>query len=766
VASKPVEVSASGASSDAVFQTLKWCEARGFKAVAIRYQSKAALDQKYVREDYVTPPLELWQKRKLGVGVVTGPKAGGPVDTDLDCEEAVFFAKRFLPETKAVFGRETKPDSHYLYRIDADDVEKKAFIDPVRKETIIEIRGGGGHQTVLPGSLHEDTGEEIKWSSTPFPEVPVVGYEVLLLAIKKVAIASLIARHLWHEGQRNEMCKHLAGMLFYLEWPEADVLSLIAAVKDYTGDDDKTREKTIIQTFKRGAKGGKITGAATLRKVVEHPAVIDRITEWAGSEGSAILQEYNEKFAVVALEGKFRIAETVNVEKGEPPTLYGKDDFLNMQMADKVTVDEKNVQKALIWLNDPRRRTYKGIDFLPGLDDTAPVMNLWTGWPLEPDPLGKKGCEAYLDLLYYTICGEDDKEFAWLLHWFANIVREPMSKSMTAPVFIGRQGAGKSLAIGYFGKVLGHAYITITNEEHIYGRFNRHLGSALLVHSEEALYAGDKKHRGILKSLITDEFRMFEQKGVDAKRVRNFIRLGLSSNEEHAAPTEVDDRRYSVFHLKDRKIEPDRLKQVLTELNGNGPACLYHYLLNMKYDPMLARVNLKNEALANMKRMNLGNSVESWWYELLKAGQVLPDYLATWAQDPKASNEESTYWPAVVSSTALYGSMQHRMKERGARHIPDQTSFALLLDRMIFNSARDKKLKRKQKFFNNPMVDDMPPYAKQMGARHSTIFNMPSLQECRDGFALFLGQALDWDSDDPDSELHVQEQIQAKHDKF
>jgi hypothetical protein len=58
--------------------------------------------------------------------VQLGPKSGGLCDVDLDCTEAVVLAPAFLPPTHAVFGRKSKPRSHYLYRI--ADPEPKATI--------------------------------------------------------------------------------------------------------------------------------------------------------------------------------------------------------------------------------------------------------------------------------------------------------------------------------------------------------------------------------------------------------------------------------------------------------------------------------------------------------------------------------------------------------------------------------------------------------------------------------------------------------------
>lgn len=726
-------------SSTAVIQTLKWIRKQGFKPVPLRARSKAALDQKYVEAAYAPPADDLWQSKNLGVGVVTGPKHSGPVDVDVDCDEALFFAERFLPPTPAVFGRASKKRSHYLYRVEVPELAKRAFNDPLATPatggaTIIEARADGGHQTVFPGSVHEGTGELIEWADVAFPEVSRVDAPRLDFLVKKVAIAVLIVRHLWAEGQRNEIVKHLSGMFYYLDWDLEETKSLIQAVMDYTDDVDRTRLRTVESSFKKGDAGGKVTGSNTLRTFLGDSRVVDRILDWAGSQSAALLQDYNERFAIVMLEGKFRIAETTPLHRGEPPVLYSKDDFLNYMATDTMDVEDKPVPKARIWMASPRRRSYRSMDFIPGVEDTSPILNLWTGWAMEPSEDGS--CQAWLDMVYYTLCGGDETMFNWVIHWFANIVREPLIKPMTALALIGRQGVGKSLSMQYFGKILGAGYITVTNEKHLYGQFNRHLSTTLLLHSEEALYGGDKKHRGIIKSLITDEYRIFEQKGVDAKQVRNYLRLVLTSNEIWAAPAEVNDRRFTIIDMEARKPDDKMLRGVLEEINSGGPARLFHHLLNMEYNPLIPRRNIKNAALISLKAINFEPAV-GWWHDVLRSGVILPDYLR-WAQTPLDRE-----WPTELGSGALYAALVVKLKERGVRYIPDQSSFAITLNKML-----GMTLTRMQRYYHNPALENAPREAKLLPNKQYTITNLPSLKECRIAFDDYVGQKQEWPSED------------------
>lgn len=728
-------------SSDAVMQTLAWVRKQGFKPVPVHPRSKAAIFRDYAKPDYKPPSDDLWRKHDYGVGVVTGPGHHGPVDADLDCPEALFFAAKFFPRTPAVFGRASKRSSHFLYRSESASFEKQAFIDPVDNSTIIELRGDGGHQTVLPGSIHESTGEIIEWSEAVFPEVPAIAPEELQRAARKTAIATLIVRHIWQPGYHNEPCKHLTGLLFYLDWKLEEVEEVIQAVMEYTDDADKSRIPTVRATFKRGEAGKKISGAGVLRKQLNDDRVVDKLLEWAGSPTVNLLQDYNDRFATVTVEGKFRIA-ALSTDPGKSPTFFSKTDFLDKVATDytEMEVDGKKkvVPKGRLWLASPRRRTYEDVDFRPGEEDDGKTLNLWGGWVVQPSEAAYKAgrCDAFLQLVYEIICGEDGDLAIWLMNWMANIVREPMGKSMTAPVIIGKEGAGKSLMVGYFGMILGPAYTVVTQDKHLIGSFNRHLAGTLLLHSEEALYGGDRKHANIIRSLITDEFRIFEQKGLDAKQVNNYLRLIMLSNLPHAAPAMPGDRRYTVIDMGQRMVHQSLLEQVIDEKNSDGPAALFHYLLHeFDYDPKLARKNVKNENLTEMKTHNM-TPLEAWWMEVLSTGSLLPDRL-NWAQRP-----EKAYWPECVGAPALFSSMEVSLKSRGARAIPSNVSFKHLMERMLGSY----QLLRGSRGYTNLLVGEpgVPQAWTLLNDRQVSYVNFPPLEEARAGFERYIGQKIDW----------------------
>jgi len=85
------------------------------------------------------------------IGVLLGEPSGWLVDVDLDCEEAVALAPKFLPPTGATSGRPGKPASHWWYV--CEGIKTRKHQDPVSKKMIVELRSTGA-QTVVGPSIH------------------------------------------------------------------------------------------------------------------------------------------------------------------------------------------------------------------------------------------------------------------------------------------------------------------------------------------------------------------------------------------------------------------------------------------------------------------------------------------------------------------------------------------------------------------------------------------------------------------------------------
>src|SRR5215207_1899026 len=86
---------------------------RGWNPVAIPHRSKAPIADGWQnrRIDEALAPV-YFNGAPMNVGVQLGSASGGLCDVDIDSPEALALAPHLLPQTRAIFGRRSKPRSH------------------------------------------------------------------------------------------------------------------------------------------------------------------------------------------------------------------------------------------------------------------------------------------------------------------------------------------------------------------------------------------------------------------------------------------------------------------------------------------------------------------------------------------------------------------------------------------------------------------------------------------------------------------------------
>ena len=153
--------------------------------------------------------------KPCNVGILNGVPSKNLLDVDLDCPEALLAAPHLLPETAWVFGRQSAPRSHWIYRTDRSlDSAQLKFTD-LDGADLVELRGTGG-LTVFPPSTHRETGEWIKWDR--FDNLVELPLADLQAAVASVAAAALLARHWPAKGTRDETAMALSGGLVRAGW--------------------------------------------------------------------------------------------------------------------------------------------------------------------------------------------------------------------------------------------------------------------------------------------------------------------------------------------------------------------------------------------------------------------------------------------------------------------------------------------------------------------------------------------------------------------
>ena len=382
---------------------------------------------------------------------------------------------------------------------------------------------------------------------------------------------------------------------------------------------------------------------------------------------------------------------------------------------------EKAVTFATAWLSDFKRRTYDGIEFRPDPSDatgTKHYLNLWRGFGLKAK--GKTdGYAIFRDHLLSNVCSGDAELYGWLFGWFAHLVQRPRERPGTALVFRGRMGAGKTKIGEVVGSLFPSHYFLVDDPRYVVGQFNAHMASCLLLQADEAVWAGSKEAEGRLKGLITSNSQMIEQKGVDAVRLDNFVRLIMTSNEGWVVPAGKDERRWAVFDVDPRCAQNhDYFREMQAELDNGGREALLHDLLTFdlsKVDPCtIPRTN----ALLEQKIRSL-DPLDSWWLERLRSGSTL------------AKGEQ---WLERVPCDALYDDYIAVTEKVGVRRKAEATAFGMGLKKLV------PDIQRRRVTTASDAMDGLS------SVRRAWCYQLPSLDDCRSLFEEAMGQAIAWDA--------------------
>lgn len=366
------------------------------------------------------------------------------------------------------------------------------------------------------------------------------------------------------------------------------------------------------------------------------------------------IDKINEEYAfVVAGGGSHILWETKDeydrnkVVHLDLATFHHKLASLTMQTGD----GEKPRPVSRIWMSSPKRKSYDGICFRPGLAAPKRYYNLWKGFSVTaPGPnegLPREASDAlvmFLDHAKQNICENNDEYFKWFMGYFAHIIQKPWEKPHSAIVLKGRKGVGKNVFVDCIGYLLSNHYMLTANKRYLLGNFNSHLENLLLFALDEAFWSGDKQAEGTLKDLITGKTHVIEHKGKEPYTVANCTRICILSNEEWAIPATVDERRFAVFNVGDARRQDTVFFQKMRQgMECGGYRLLFKYFL----DYPLANIDLNSppatEGLKEQKEASL-SPFEQWWADCLLYGKILgSDFGAEWPEEIEKERIRNAY---------------------------------------------------------------------------------------------------------------------------
>jgi hypothetical protein len=328
-------------------------------------------------------------------------EASNLVDADLDSGWARRLALAFLPASTMKWGRKSEPASHWAWRPVGGKVKYRKYTGVLGAKdgegVLLERRAGAGKQTVIPPSIHKDTGETIEWETGHSGPASEVDAKALCLAFDKLAAASLILS-IWRKDLRHNLTLAICGVLAKAGAEPALVEELITAVVQAEGSDDPQlddRLKVIADTFAKYATGDKraIAGFRELEDLYPEHArdIVAKLTEWLelrpGADSDLPVIDTRDRMWGEIHEQAFAALVDRNQADGGAPVFFQRGDRLVRVRVDdderpklEVVSDAAlrgRLAREIIWFGEGRH----GPKIIPPPDISVKDIQARSDWP-------------------------------------------------------------------------------------------------------------------------------------------------------------------------------------------------------------------------------------------------------------------------------------------------------------------------------------------------------------------------------------------------
>lgn len=409
---------------------------------------------------------------------------------------------------------------------------------------------------------------------------------------------------------------------------------------------------------------------------IDYQVLVTRATPFV-PVSDAQIAKLNREYAFIVSGGRPAVlCEKKNSLDGSVEVEYWSVEAFKQFFSNQMVPSGRNqVKLGEYWLAHPDRRTYRGLIFEPG-KDRLEHYNLWQGYSFEPDEAGDYS--LFSEHLLKNVCQGDEKLFNWIFGWFADIIQNPAQKVGTSLSLRGQQGSGKTIVGKIFGRLIQRHYTLIDQERYLFGNFNSHMASTILLHSDEGFWGGDPRHVGKLKSLVTSDTQRIEQKGRDSLQVNNYLRLLITTNEDWVIPAAFDERRFAVVDVGNgNQQDQEYFVEMLRQLENGGYGTLLYDLLHFDLEKTDVRVLPETEALHQQKEISM-DPVSTYWFTCLQQGNTLL--------------MQKTGWLNTVRTSELHEDCIAYLNRIGYRRLPHLVPFFRKIKSLVPEKSMERIL--------------------------------------------------------------------------
>jgi hypothetical protein len=356
---------------------------------------------------------------------------------------------------------------------------------------------------------------------------------------------------------------------------------------------------------------------------------------------------------------------------------------------------------------------YKAIVFSP-LVKSADVLNLWIGPVIKP-AIGS--CQIIHDFIFENICNSQKNVYEYIVNYLAHMVQKPEEKPGIMIVLLGGQGVGKGTFFSLLQTIWNKTSVLVSCIDQVLGRFNGILERNYIVMLDEALFSGDKKAAEKLKSLITEEYMVIENKYEHQKSITSYHRFFGASNKSHFVNVDADDRRFLFLRVSELKAQNDEYYKSIRDAfkNEETIGAFLHFLQKRDISTFKYRQRPKTSEHTSQKIQSL-NGFERWWYEEL----TNPINISAWVDDAKTNLNSSQ---SFISSQSLVES--YKASDRNSdRYSTIQLNQISMILKKLCPSMRSIRVSTN----NKP----------------TRGYNVPKLDLARREFEQYIGSEIDW----------------------
>lgn len=505
----------------------------------------------------------------------------------------------------------------------------------------------------------------------------------------------------------------------------------------YAGDRSKALFAVVCALVRCGVSNEMIYGIITDDRWAISASVLDKgrgteryalrqIKQAQTSAVSSDLARMNEEFAVIQnFGGKCMIIQEAYDYETDSETLlkytYRSFSEANANLYFEYTDDEGEVKKvpmAKWWFENPDRRQYQQMLFSPGRQVEG-AYNMWQGFAYSATPGDKH--QMFLDHIKEHLCCGDETNYKYLVGWMASSVQKLSEPAYSAVVLRGEQGTGKGTMAKTIGKLFGNHFLQVSDAEHVVGKHNAHLQTTRLLFADEAFYAGDKKHVGTLKRLITEERLPVEPKFHELINTRNHIYLIMASNEEWVVPAEMGDRRFFILDVSDDMAnDREYYNKLYRDLDNGGYENLLHYLLTYDLRDFNIRSVPKTEGLKEQKLLSMPPEQE-WWYEKLREGRL---------------NDRHDKWGPTFIKDELLDDLTYFLDVGKHRRGLGPRQVSKFLSKMTGDRIKARQIGKTEEYLDRR--------GNFQSRNRPYIYDIPSLAYCRRIWDSLMSTTTDW----------------------